>query len=937
MHKINIAKVKNNLIFRILTLVTFLGLITLETFAQGTGKIVGKVTDEKTGETLIGLSVKVVGATRGASTGVDGRYTIAGLTAGRYTLEFSYMGYQTKKIADIDVKSGEAQVVNVVMKEGGARALKEVVVNVSAKKESTAGLYAQQKNSAVVSDGVSSDAIKKSPDKNTSEVLKRVSGATIQDNKFVVVRGLSDRYNNATLDNGALPSTEPNRKAFSFDIVPANMVDAIVIKKTASPDMAADFAGGSVAISTRDIPDSYFLNFAVGYSYNSQSTFKTFLGNQLGVKPFLGISNGSQLPASFPSTSKIVNGISEQQQIAAITTIKNNWGVNTYNALPGQNYQISLGNVKDFKSGKRLGATFSLTYRSGQNTTPNAYKNWHVYENYNDDTYKLSTSVGALANIGYSYGNSKISLRTVFNKNYDNQYLFRTGHFNSSGRDIQFYAFDEMQKTLFKTTLEGDHRLGTTQSKIRWTASYSNVGNNQPDQRKVSYGTDNSGVYYANVSSAGKENARTFSDLKENIFSGDVAYSLPIKFFGQASVFKTGVSSQYRKRDFTSRFVGMVLNSNDVDVQNSIIYRPIATLYDQTLIDQGLYKLDDVTLPADKYDASALTNAGYVMLDNKIGEKLRAVWGVRAEQYLIKLTSKDVSSNVDHNWIDILPSANLTYSLSEKANIRASASRTLARPELREMAHASYYDYELMALQTGNPNLKRTNITNTDLRWEYYPSAGQILSASVFYKHFHNAIEPSLYDNNSSLEINYINSANAYVYGIELEFRKTLDFIGDNPFYKNTSIYSNISLMKSETKVPIEDVVTKQSIIISRPLVGQSPYVINAGLQHAAFGKKLNLSVLYNRIGRRINKVQGNVFPNVWENPRDLLDFQLGYKLLKQRGELKFNVNDILNQNSVLYLDADKNEKYSSVNTDPTVNRYKPGTNFSLSFSYSIR
>jgi len=928
--EINIAKVKNQFIFRTLALVIFFGLISLEIFAQGTGKIVGKVTDEKTGETLIGLNVKIVGATRGATTGVDGRYSIAGLAVGKYAVEFSYVGYQTKKISDVDVKAGEVHTLNVVMSEGSSRNLKEVIVNIAAKKETAANLYATQKNSAVVSDGVSAEIIKKSPDKNTGEVLKRVPGATIQEGKFVVVRGLSDRYNNATLDNGALPSTEPNRKAFSFDIVPSNLVDAIVIKKTATPDMAGDFAGGSVAISTKDIPDNYFLSFGVGYSFNSQSTFKPFYGNQLGANTFLGVPNALQLSSSFP---KDVDKATKAGAISAMNSIKNDWNIKSYNALPGQNYQFSLGSVKDFNSGQRLGGVVSLTYRNSENITPNTYRNFNMYQNYVDDIYKLSTSIGALANIGYSYGGSKITLKNIYNKNYDNQYLTRSGHFLSTSKDIRFYAFDEIQKSLLKTTLEGEHKLGAGQSKIKWTGAYSHVGNSQPDQRKVNYFYQESeGVYYANLGNVGKENARMFADLNENIYSGELAYSTPFKMFKQSSIFKTGVSSQYRNRDFSSRFIGLELSSTvDAAVQNEIRQRPISKLYDQSLVEQGFYSLKDASLGGDSYNAHSLTNSGYVMLDNKLGQKLRAVWGVRVEQYKVVLKgSTSIVADVDKDWLDVLPSANLTYALTEKANLRASFSRTLARPEFREQANASYYDYELLAVQKGNTNLKRTQINNADLRYEFYPKNGQVFSVSAFYKDFTNAIEPNIYDVNSTVDITYKNAPTAHVYGVELELRKNLDFI--TSLLKNTSVYTNLSFMKSEAEVINDD-----NSHTKRPLAGQSPYVINAGLQHSAFSNKLALSVLYNRIGRRINKVQGLVFPHVWEDPRDLLDFQLGYKLFKSRSEVKLNISDILNQRSVVYFDRDLSGKYSAGSADETIGRYKPGTNISLSFSYSLR
>ncbi|MFA6277873.1 MAG: TonB-dependent receptor, partial [Pedobacter sp.] len=319
--------------------------ISATVFAQGTGKIVGTVSDKKTGETLIGAAVKIAGTTKAIGTDVDGKYTIGGLSTGKYTLEVSYIGYSSKLVTDVEVKDKETTSLNIILEESAANTLNQVVITASFKQESVNSLYAQQKNSAVISDGISSDQIKKSPDKNTSDILKRVSGATIQDNKFVVIRGLSDRYNTATLDGAALPSTEPNRKAFSFDIVPSNLVDNLIISKTATPDLPADFTGGAIQIVTKDIPNNYFISFGIGGGYNTASTFKDFKSGTRNATDYLGFDNGDKaLPANFPSTSKIVNrNLTTAQSIAAMRSLPQDFNIYTNSALPTQNYQFTLG------------------------------------------------------------------------------------------------------------------------------------------------------------------------------------------------------------------------------------------------------------------------------------------------------------------------------------------------------------------------------------------------------------------------------------------------------------------------------------------------------------------------------------------------------------------------------------------------------------------
>ncbi|MEJ2883069.1 TonB-dependent receptor [Pedobacter sp. GR22-6] len=914
-------------------------IIGVAVFAQ-TGKISGKVSDKKTGETLIGVTVKIKNTTRGIATDVNGKYSLVGLANGKYTLVFQYVGYEGKEISDVEVTGGKNTIFDIVLDEAGGQKLNEVVIKGSFKKESVNALYAAQKNSAVISDGVSSETIKRSPDRNTSDVLKRVSGATVQDNKFVVIRGLSDRYNTALLDGAALPSTEPNRKAFSFDIVPSNLVDNLVISKTATPDLPGDFTGGAIQIVTKDIPDHNFISVGIGAGYNTASTFKDFKSGVRNATDYFAFDNGDKgLPTNFPSRNRIIGGtMTPEQGISAMRKLSSDWKTYNNTALPTQNYQFTLGRVKDFKNNNKFGALFSLTYRNAQTIGSDVIRDYVNFD-YHDDIYKFSTNLGALANFAYTYGKSKITFKNIYNRTYDDQYLTRNGFNSDRNRDIKFYAFDLMQKALFKSTIEGTHALGEKNAKINWSLSYANILNDQPDQKKIGYQRDPSNMgtenylYVAQTDAVNKENSRLFSKLNEDNFSGGLNYTLPVKMFGQTSTFKTGLNSIYRKRSFDARFIGFQANNSAPDA-DQIKTRPLSTLYGRDAINSGAYFLNDITLDADSYEATALTNAGYLMLDNKLGEKSRLVWGVRVEQFNVVLDAKVATpqTSVDDNYVDVLPSVNYTYSLTPKINLRASYYRTLARPEFRELASASIYDYELLAFQQGNPELKEAKIDNADIRFEFYPEAGQVISVSGFYKKFNNAIESFNNDGGSTRTITYVNTDKVNVYGIELEFRKNLGFISQTDFLKKTTFYTNVSVIKSN----VETNNTGLNLLdTKRPMVGQAPYIINAGLQHSFLGDKLNFNALYNRIGRKLNVAGGVLFPAIWEAPRNVVDLQLALKVIKNKGELKFNAGDILNNRITQYYDRDLNKNYER-SKDETISSYKPGGNYSLSFSYNF-
>lgn len=936
---------------RIISILLVMLGFTFNAFAGG--KVTGKVTDEKSGDAIIGATIVLKGTSKGTVTDVDGNFMITA-DAGDYSLEVKYIGYQAKEVEGIKITDNNVTSVNVAISESSSTKLNEVVIRSSIKKENIAALYSIQKNSASISDGISADVIKKSPDRSTGEVLKRVSGTTIQDNKFVIVRGLSDRYNAGMVDNAVLPSTEPNRKAFSFDIIPANLIDNIIITKTATPDLPGDFAGGVINILTKEIPEQNFNTISIGTSYNTAATFKTFKSGYRSSTDFLGFDDGARkMPSDMPSTKQVTAGLTSDESVKAIKKLNNDFSINERKALPGANLQASLGRSYDLKSGKRFGVVAAINYSHSETIEPNLERLYNDY-NYTDNSYKYSSNLGGLLNLGYTTGKSKFVLKTLYNQVFDDYFLERQGDNKSSSKFTNYYAYDLLQKSLFKTSLEGDHQVGKGQSKLNWIVTYNRVTNDQPDQRKLSYGkaidqANNESVpELADVNSSGKSNNRLFSTLGENIYTAAVNYSVPFKFLNKTTL-KAGLSAQYRQRDFNARFLGLVLNENliDPDQANAIKARKPQDLFSSDLIDKGYYRLEEGTLPSDKYDANSTTEAGYVMLDNKFSDKFRLVWGARVESFNIQLNSHTVTGaplNVDKTWLDVLPSANFTYSLTEKSNLRASYYRTVARPEFRELAPFAYYDYELSALSYGNPSLERSQIDNADLRYEIYPNAGEIISASVFYKHFNNTLESFVYGVNSQLEISTNNYPSAENIGAEVEVRKNLGFISNSSkLFKNLGFYTNLAYIQSTVKSSYQDVAGK-TIETDRPLTGQSNYVINTSLGYTALNGKLNVNVLYNRIGPRIFLVGDNHrFGNIFEKPRNLLDASVSYNLSK-RSELRFNAKDLLNSTVLFYYDQNNNNKYEAaqvdengnINNDWILKTFKPGTTFSLTYTYKF-
>jgi len=925
------------------TLITLLFvIISAAGFAQGTGKISGTVSDKKTGETLIGVTVKIAGTIKGASTDVEGRYIITGLAPGKYTVQASYIGYATKNITEIDVKASVSSSINIIMEESNSQDLREVVITSRASQESVNTLYANQKASLNISSGISAELIRRSPDRNTSEVLKRVSGASIQDNKFIIVRGLSDRYNSAMLNNAVLPNTEVDKKAFSFDILPSNLIDAIVVNKTASADIPGDFSGGVVQVTTKDFPDNKFLNFSLGTSFNTQSTFKDFqkgTGSKNGALG--GYNKDRDIPSSFPNRADYI-ALPISEKVAASRQFANNWGYNGVKSILGPQFQGNYGTTKRFKDDSQFGTVLSLSYRYDERLRKSEQKSYvgqALGDQFKDEVYNYNTNIGGLANFAYSWGNNKIALKNIYNKVLENQFTAREGIDDSQSKFFRTADY-LLQRSLISNQLSGNHLLSESRKiKLDWNLNFANTDRKEPGFKRMEYQqeSETSGYNRVTVPSSGQASpsfgGNFSSKLNENMYGGSFDITIPVKWFKDTNKIKFGYFGQYRKRDFAARVIGFV---RDGAFDNSLLLIPQDQVFAPANIRENGYLLNEITNGTDAYDANSLLNAGYVMFDGYLTEKLRLGIGARLESYTQKLNSTDNSSNplnIDTTYTNLLPSVNLIYNLTEKASIRLSGSQTVGRPEFREIAPFSFYDFNKNATVIGNPNLKQSKTTNIDLGYAVYPSSGQVFSVSAFYKDFELPIEQTLQIGTSGRTFGYANSKSATLYGVEMEFRRPLDFLGGQ--FKNMTFSTNASYMKSEVNV-----LTTINRTGKRPLQGQSPYLINAGLQYnSKIENSTGVSLLFNRIGKRIWAVGNVQDPDVYERSRNVLDLQLSQKFAKSRAEVKLNYGDILNNKAIYYQkakgsdpDAAFNEKTDNVNIS---DRF--GSTITLTLSYKIK
>lgn len=899
----------------------------------------GKVLNPKN-EPLSGSTISVEGQARSLAANVEGRFTVNLEPGKKYTITISSVGYATKSIDDVEVKPNVENTLTIVLEEKST--LSEVVVRTSVRKESTSALLNFQKNNTALSSGIAADFIKRTPDRNTGEILKRVSGTSIQDNKFVVVRGLGDRYNTAFLNGAQLPSSEPDRKSFSFDVIPASVVDNIIINKTATPDLTGEFAGGLIQVTTKDVPSKNFLTVGATFGYNTNSTFKDFTGNERSSTEWTGFSDGRRdMPGGFPVnraqfTGTNANPTSLSQKIAFSKLFRDDvYKQTTRTAAPIQTYSLAWGVGKKLKNDALFGSVISVLYRKSENKAlvqRNLFDaNSVSLQSFNDDQNRYGINLGAMANFSYVKGRHKVSFKNLFNRTFEDNYYFRSGPNADRGGNVNLWSSVLSQRTFYTGILEGSHQITNSGVRFNWNAGYSYNNKSQPDLRTSAYFDGGSGYEWDQ-----DDTRRFYSDLKDHGVSGSASLAIPFNISGEKQTLKVGGSSLLRFRDFKSRIFRYTEASSNFNEEYRTL--PFEQIFAKSNIADNGFIIDEFTNPDDKYFGISALNAGYAMVDNKFSDRVRLIWGVRVEYFEQYLNSRDRSAKritIDNEDWSILPSVNFSYNINPKNIIRLSASQTVSRPEFRELAPFQFFDYEANYGVRGDKELKSTDIYNLDARYEMYLGTGEAITFGGFYKRFVNPIEFRLSPESVPSRRNYTygNAKDADSYGIEFELRKNLNFLGSSDFLSDFSLFANLTYIFSQVR--FSDEAAGKVVSADRPVQGQSPYLINGGLQYANTTSGWNANILYNRIGNRLALVGNSEIPDIYENPRDVVDMQVSKKILSKKGELKLTVSDIFNQKSLFYENVDSKRVFAN-GTDRVFSSFKPGATISVGFTYDF-
>lgn len=929
-------------------------LFSFTSFAQrGTlqGKVVEVLKDGKE-QAMPFVNIYIYGEkdTLGASSDFNGNFT-NNLKVGNYTIISSYIGYRNDTIKNVRIEKAQTKSITLKMGESSTD-LDVVEITVERKTNTDAAVIKEARESKQVVSAISSETIEKSQDSDASEVVKRIPGVTVTDNNYIMIRGLNERYNHVMLHDVFAPSMESDVKSFAFDIIPSNLIDRILIYKSPAAELPSEFTGGMVKVYTKSIPSKTATKVSFSTTFREGSSFEDFKQSERTALHSTGFNDGfNNLPANFPSS---VGDVQEDLDLinAAGRSLKNNWLPETVNSNVDKSFAVTHANVKKFENGRTFGSISAVSYNNSRTIFDvdradyNAYdftnnRSVYIYE-FDDKQYNHKIRSAFLQNFAYRLNSNNIiefkNLFTAFSKT---QYTNRTGEDFEFGYLADNHSFDQVYRGIYSGQLKGQHLANEKRTKFEWTAAYGYSYRDQPDYKRyrsdVSVDDPNDKTIFVGVPISPNFLGRFYSEMEEHIYTTNL--NLEHKFSDKSSyqpTLRTGVFIEDKRRTFNARNLGFV-RASSANFDQNLIFLSIDELFNEENINTttGIGIREDSN-PSDSYTASNFLFAFYAGGDFPIIKKLLLNTGIRMEdnrQLLNSATINGIPVEVDNPILTFLPSFNLTYDYSEKTKLRASYGQTLNRPEFRELAPFSFYDFNFNLVNKGSDSLLTPIIHNFDLKWEMYPNPTEIISIAAFYKRFNNPIETLFVPGGGSGGIKtftFGNAAYALSYGVELELRKSLLNLTNSKIIDDISVLLNTSIIQSEVTLGRAQLGQSNE----RPLQGQSPYIVNAGLFYQNDDNGWQANVMYNVIGKRIFIIGFDVYPDIYELPRNHIDINIA-KRIKERWEIKFGIGDLLNQSYALAQDANESGKIRR-DTDQIIQNYRPGRTYSLGMSYAF-
>jgi len=953
----------------------FLLLSTL-LFGQN-GWIRGTVYDGKTGEFLPGVTIFAEGTTTGTITDLDGAFNL-GIAPGTYQIRISFISYSPLLIQDVVVKAGEVTVLDNLTLQETTIEIGETVVTAKAIRNTEMAMLTMKKNSVNVLDAISAAGLRRTGDSDAAASLKRVTGVSVEGGKYIFVRGLGDRYTKTILNGVDMPGLDPDRNTLQMDIFPTSVIENIIVNKTFSADLPADFTGGVININIKDFPETKTGNVSMSLGYNPDAHFnKDYLTYDGGKTDFLGFDDGTRdIPATtnIPFfTDALVDPEGEKgiRYKEILQSFEPTMAASKERSFMDFGFGASFGN--QFVAGKyTLGYTLSLSYKN----------NTEFYENAEYGKYGLSGDKGITEmetrefQTG-DYGVNDVMLSGLAGlaiKTKNSKYRFYLLHLQNGTSQAGIFDYDKTnlgtefsgfqhnleysQRSLTNLLLDGKHSFLGKGWDIEWKFSPTFSSIEDPDIRFTRYQIREDGSY-----SIGTEVGfpmRIWRDLEEKNLAGVLHLTKKFRFNGEDAKLRFGGAYTYKDRDYIIR--NFTLNPRNIPLTGDPdeLFLPENLWPYQGDISRGTtYEVPFIPNNPNEYDSQVSNLAGYLSGELNLFKQLKAIAGLRVENYVQHYTGQNQLGTIvldDEKVLDsfdLFPTINLIYKLTEEQNLRLAYSKTIARPSFKELSYAQIFDPitgrsfigglspdadDQKGVVYWNGNLVSTDIHNFDFRWEFFQSGGQMLSASLFYKMFNDPIEMVQFSSkNGSFQPR--NVGDGEVMGFEIELRQNLKLLSESLENLSLSLNytyteSNVDLSTTEHQSRLDHARTGETIDSERDMAGQAPYIINAGLTYdggkKGFWKGLDAGLYYNVQGQTLQYVGINDIPDVYSEPFHSLNLNMNKILGKEeRFQLGFKIDNLLNEK--------RESVYKSYHSEKQYfERLSPGTRFEFKLSYSL-
>jgi hypothetical protein len=912
--------------------------------AQEGGIISGVVVSTWDGTPLLGVTVTVRGTTLATQTDANGHYELKNVPSGDQVLRFSKSGFAAAVVSEARVLSGQSTTVNGNLRPEFYE-MEEYEVTAEEFTEQTEKILIERQQASSMMDAIGSDRFSKLGASDAGAIMAKVTGVSVVGGKYVVVRGLSDRYTRTLLNGVEVPSADPYRTSPQLDLFPSAMIDRINVSKTFTPDQPGGTGGGTIDIETKAFPEKPFVKGSFGTSYNENSNLK---------KNFLAAPESSMAMFAIPSgPSKLRSdlfGLTEDpprpgpagtRETAATAATRREQA----NAVSGLLHDLGTADFAGVSKSSPLNTSFSA---SGGGTVPvfqrnlgmfagiNYNRNFRSIEdgirnryNFNGTPKRLGTETrgnivtdyGANANLGYELcDDHQLGFNFMLAHSIDEE--ARHGTFpvveGKPDQVLEQWQLHYTDREIMNYQFHGHHVFPVLAgSKLDWVVALANTTQNEPDQRFMNYFLDQNGnASFGDAATPFPQfPARYFREIEEDNLNYRLDWTLPLSFMKEESKIKAGYFSSSSDRTFQEQYFAYDLSAGFTPQNpNSYLNNPAYLDYIANYVGNSRngtgrtnfifsrFVTDTFSHP---YISSQDIQAGYLMADVGVLPWLRLIGGARLESTLITLDAgHEGTARIEQT--DLLPAASAVVMLHTNVNLRLSYGETVGRPSFRELAPVDGYLPDLGVLARGNPDLKMISIKSYDARIEWYPSPGDILSAGVFYKDVVGPIELVSLDAADEL-VTWINGGaftaaglsggnpvTATLMGAEFEMRKSMGFI--TPLLKELTLGANVTLIQSERKLSKIELDNKRSadpdFSDTRPLYDQSPYIINLDLNYEHVKSGTSFVIAANLTGARLALVK-TLGPDIYEHPPITLDAAISQKFCKH-WSIRFGVKNIL-------------------------------------------